>query len=76
MKLRRISSALLLSLLLLSCLAGCSGTSDEIRIGTGGTGGIYYAYGTALAPAIEETTESCPATARWAPSTPRPARLL
>ena len=56
MKLRRICSALLLSLLLLSCLAGCSGTSDEIRIGTGGTGGIYYAYGAALAPAIEETT--------------------
>lgn len=56
MKLRRICSALLLSSLLLACLAGCSGASDEIRIGTGGTGGVYYAYGTALAPAIEEAT--------------------
>ena len=56
MKLRRICSALLLSSLLLACLAGCSGTSDEIRIGTGGTGGVYYAYGTALAPAIEAST--------------------
>ncbi len=56
MKLRRICSALLLSCLLLSCLAGCSGASDEIRFGTGGTGGVYFAYGNALAPAIKETT--------------------
>lgn len=56
MKGKRIGSALLLSCLLLSCLTGCSGASDEIRFGTGGTGGVYYAYGSALAPAIKEAT--------------------
>lgn len=56
MKGKRICSALLLSCLLLSCLAGCSGASDEIRFGTGGTGGVYYAYGSALAPILQEVT--------------------
>ena len=50
MKLRRMCTALLLSGLLLSCLSGCSGTTDELRFGTGGTGGTYYAFGSALAP--------------------------
>lgn len=56
MKLRRICSALLLSCLLLSCLSGCSGSTDELRIGTGGTGGVYYTYGSALAPILTEAT--------------------
>ena len=56
MRLRRICSALLLSCLLLAGLAGCSGSSDEIRIGTGGTGGVYYAYGNALAAGLKEAT--------------------
>lgn len=53
---KRICSALLLCSVLLLCLVGCNGAADEIRLGTGGTGGIYYAYGNALAPAIKEAT--------------------
>lgn len=53
---KRICSALLLCSVLLLCLVGCDGAADEIRLGTGGTGGIYYAYGNALAPAIKEAT--------------------
>ncbi|MCI8422695.1 MAG: sodium/glutamate symporter [Lawsonibacter sp.] len=34
-------------------LTGCSKTSDGLRLGTGGTGGTYYAYGSALAPQVE-----------------------
>ena len=56
MKGKRICSALLLSCLLIACLAGCGQTTDELRFGTGGTGGVYYAYGSALAPAIKEAT--------------------
>ena len=56
MKLRRICAALLMSCLLLACLSGCSGSSNELRFGTGGTGGVYYAYGNALAPSLTEAT--------------------
>ncbi len=56
MKLQRICSALLLSCLLLACLSGCGKASDEIRFGTGGNGGVYYAYGSALAPVLTEST--------------------
>ena len=56
MKLRRIYAALLMSCLLLTCLSGCSSSSNELRVGTGGTGGVYYAYGNALAPCLEEAT--------------------
>jgi len=51
-------TALLLSGLLLSCLSGCSGTTDELRFGTGGTGGTYYAFGSALAPQLQNDTGS------------------
>ena len=55
MKLRRVL-ALLLTGLLLAGLAGCGQTADELRFVTGGKGGTYYAYGSALAPALEEAT--------------------
>lgn len=45
-----------MSALLLLGLTGCSKASDELHIGTGGTGGIYYSYGTALAPILKEAT--------------------
>ena len=48
----------MLSCLLLSCLSGCSGTTDELRFGTGGTGGTYYAFGSALAPQLQNDTGS------------------
>ena len=89
MKLRRMCTALLLSGLLLSCLSGCSGTTDELRFGTGGTGGTYYAFGSALAPQLQNDTGSTvevkvtntprrrtePAAARWPACIPRPVRL-
>ncbi len=56
MKCKRMCSVLLLLCMLLTGLTGCGGASDEIRFGTGGTGGVYYAYGSALAPALKEAT--------------------
>ena len=58
MKLRRMCTALLLSGLLLSCLSGCGSKTDELRFGTGGTGGTYYAFGRALAPQLQNDTGS------------------
>lgn len=38
--------------------AGCAGKDEnKLRIGTGGTWGSYYAYGTNLASAVEEQTD-------------------
>ena len=47
---------LLLFLPLIVLLTGCGGeksAGSEIRFGTGGTGGMYYAYGTELAKEIQ-----------------------
>lgn len=47
---------LLLLLPLIVLLTGCGGekyADTEIRFGTGGTGGMYYAYGTELAKAVQ-----------------------
>lgn len=46
----------LLTGVLLSCLSGCAQTSNELRIGTGGSGGIYFAYGAALKPILSQAT--------------------
>lgn len=56
MRLRRVCPAVLLSVLFLLCLSGCGKTEGGLRFGTGGTGGLYYAYGNALAPFITEAT--------------------
>ena len=53
MKLRRIFAAILPAALLLASLSGCSKKADSLRFGTGGTGGTYFAYGSALAPHLE-----------------------
>ena len=50
------AAVLLLALLLLCGLAGC-GQGKTLRFGTGGVGGTYYAYGTALAQLISEENE-------------------
>ena len=52
MRARRILSWLL-PCLLLAGLTGCGRDADPLRFGTGGTGGTYYAYGSALAPKLE-----------------------
>ena len=47
---------LLLLLPIIALCFGCGGeksASNAIRFGTGGTGGMYYAYGTALAKMID-----------------------
>ena len=48
---------LLLLLPIIAMLVGCGGggnsANNAIRFGTGGTGGMYYAYGTALAKMID-----------------------
>ena len=49
---KRIAALALSAALLLVC-AGC-GKSSELRLGTGGTGGNYYAYGNALAQILEQ----------------------
>lgn len=57
MNLRRMCTFILLSVLLLSSLSGCGKTADTLRFGTGGTGGIYYAYGNALKPVLKEAAD-------------------
>lgn len=52
---RRICLILGLCILLLLSLSGCS-SQQTLRFGTGSEGGTYYAYGTALAPSLEEDT--------------------
>ncbi|NBI11643.1 sodium/glutamate symporter [Colidextribacter sp. OB.20] len=56
MKLRKSFALLLPAMVLLSCLSGCGKSADGLRLGTGGEGGTYYAYGNALAPLMTEVT--------------------
>ncbi len=53
MNFRRICVWFLLICFMVSFLSGCNAISDGLRFGTGG---IYYAYGNAAAPLIEEAT--------------------
>ena len=48
MKRNRLFAALLGAALMLGVLTGCASGSDRVRIGTAGSGGTYYAYGTVL----------------------------
>lgn len=43
-----------LGLLLIFSLSACTQTESELRFGTGGTGGNYYAYGNVLANLLED----------------------
>ena len=45
---KKLAALLLGAGLLLTALTGCGQKSDRVRIGTGGAGGTYYAYGTVL----------------------------
>lgn len=49
---------LLLCSLFLSCLSSCGKATEELRFGTGDTGGTYYAYGSALASYLEDAEHS------------------
>ena len=53
----------LLASVLASCSAEAPGTSTRLSIATGGTGGVYYVYGGALADQITQNVEGVEATA-------------
>ncbi len=57
MRIKKLLSLLLAAVLALTA-AGCGRKSGEIRFGTGGTGGTYYAYGSVLGEVLgaEEMT--------------------
>lgn len=51
---KKITASMILTILLISLLAGCGSKEDkDYIIGTGGTGGNYYSYGTNLAENFE-----------------------
>ncbi len=64
----RAVSGMVVVLILLSMLAACSasqapGGGDRLSIATGGTGGVYFVYGGALADQITQNIEGVEATA-------------
>jgi TRAP transporter TAXI family solute receptor len=64
----RTVSGVVVALIVLSLLAACSaseapGGGNRISIATGGTGGVYYVYGGALADQITQNIEGVEATA-------------
>ena len=57
MKQRKRILCLLLAAAIMALTAGCGDKSADLRFGTGGTGGTYYAYGTAVSELLgNETT--------------------
>lgn len=53
----RKKAALILSVILALSLAGCGIGETKLRFGTGGIGGIYYAYGSVLGTLTEENLD-------------------
>lgn len=68
-------SILALSVLLILSLAGC-GQSSELRLGTGGIGGTYYAFGNALSQQLGEESEPVPLTVKTTSGSAANLRLL
>ncbi len=67
-RLGRTVSGVVVALFALSVLAACSGSEapgggDRLSVATGGTGGVYFVYGGALADQITENIEGVEATA-------------
>jgi uncharacterized protein len=58
-----VSIVVLLALALVSCGAEAPGEGDRLSVATGGTGGVYYVYGGALADQITQNVEGVEATA-------------
>jgi uncharacterized protein len=58
-----VSVVVLLALALVSCGAEAPGEGDRLSVATGGTGGVYYVYGGALADQITQNVEGVEATA-------------
>ena len=53
---------IILSLIILPLITGCGGEQSakhDTRLGTGGTGGMYYAYGTELAKLLQADGKGC-----------------
>lgn len=63
----RVAPVVAVALLLLGLISGCSGGApgggDRLSIATGGTGGVYFVYGGALAEQITQNIEGVEATA-------------
>ncbi len=63
----RIVSGAVVALVFMSVLAACSaeppGGGDRLSIATGGTGGVYFVYGGALADQITQNIDGVEATA-------------
>ena len=63
----RVVSSVVVALVFLSVLAACGaeapGGGDRLSIATGGTGGVYYVYGGALADQITQNIDGIEATA-------------
>lgn len=53
---KRAFTVLILCVAVLVCLSGCSREDSALRFGTGSAGGVYSAYGEAIAPSLEEST--------------------
>lgn len=69
-------SILALSAALLLSLVGCGQRSAELRLGTGGVGGTYYAFGNALAQQVGEEQESLTLTVKTTAGSAANLRLL
>lgn len=69
---------LLLLLPIIALCFGCGGQSanDNLRFGTGGTGGMYYAYGTELAKMIQSDGKSRPLDVKTTAGSAANLRLL
>lgn len=76
MKKLKILGALTLLLALLLSLAGCEGKSTELRLGTGGVGGTYYALGSALSVRTAEEKNGLTLTAKTTAGSAANLRLL
>ena len=58
-----VAAALLVVGLVIGCSGGAPGGGDRLSIATGGTGGVYFVYGGALADQITQHIEGTEATA-------------
>ena len=56
---KKIISAVALALVLVMALASCGGGATKLTMGTGGTGGTYYAFGGVLGQYVTNAGVSC-----------------
>ncbi len=69
-------AAILLSAACAFSLAGCGSGTTSVKLGTGGTGGNYYAYGNVLANLVNENLENTEMTVKTTAGSAANLRLL